>query len=133
MRKKSVFSKVKDLKVSTFIEHCKETQNTHHTVITAPLWGTTTGPLSHCAYTQTHRCSQEREWIIPKHDATTQNSKQVFASVFLLLLYLEAARNQPHHTASKPLSPNLLIPPASHRLALQPHHTSTNSAAWSSM
>lgn len=41
-KKKSVFSKVKDLKVSTFIEHCKETQNTHHTVITAPLWGTKT-------------------------------------------------------------------------------------------
>lgn len=41
-KKKSVFSIVKDLKVSTFIEHCKETQNTHHTVITAPLWGTKT-------------------------------------------------------------------------------------------
>lgn len=136
-KKKLVFSIVKDLKVSTFIEHCKETQNTHHTVITAPLWGTKTLTVDLDHFLIVHR--RKLTDVVRRENGLFLNmmpqprKASRFSQNRLLLLYLEAAWNQPHHTASKPLSPNLLIPPASHMLALQPHHTSTNSAAWSSM
>lgn len=55
-KKKSVFSIVKDLKVSAFIEHFTETQKTHHTVITAPLWGTKTLTVDLDHFLIVHTC-----------------------------------------------------------------------------